>query len=246
MTTNITTQPGAGRTTTSSAGSSASGSWVADGKKPVSRLRGTGRRRSVPHLLLGVLLVLACAGAFVVVSLNSGNRQQVLALARPVSVGQVLTAQDLQQVSVAVDPGVSVVDASQAAGVVGKTMSTSLPAGALLTLEAVSGAGIPAEGEAIAALSLKAGQFPPEVSPGAHVSVVFVPGQAGATVSSPPTSDSLSGSGTVWPAVVTSVTTPPNEQTTVVSVQLPEDAAREVAAVPAGQLSIVMLSGGGR
>ncbi len=242
MTTNITTQPGTGRTTTSAP----NGSWVADGKKPVSRLRGTGRRRSIPHLLLGVLLVLACAAAFAVVSLNSGNRQQVLALARPVSVGQMLTAQDLQQVSVAADPGVSIVDASQAASVMGKTMSTSLPAGALLTLDAVSGAGIPAEGEAIAALSLKAGQFPPEVSPGTHVSVVFVPGQAGATVSSPSTADSLPGSGTVWPAVVTSVTTPPNEQTTVVSVQLSEDAAREVAAVPAGQLSIVMLSGGGR
>ncbi|MBY8853919.1 hypothetical protein K7G98_39085, partial [Saccharothrix sp. MB29] len=46
----------------------------------------------------------------------------------------------------------------------------------------------------------------------------------------------------VWPAVVTSVTTPANEQATVVSVQLTEAAARQVAAVPAGQLSIVMLS----
>jgi hypothetical protein len=206
---------------------------------------------------LGVLLVLACATAFLVVSLNSGDRRSVLALARPVSVGHVLAAQDLQQVSITVDAGVSVVDAGQASGVVGKTMSTSLPAGALLTLDAVSGAGMPAEGEAIAALSLKAGQFPPEVAPGTHVSVVQVPGSAGATVSSNPspsdsapesTSESATGfttdATTVGPAVVASVTTPPDEQTTVVSVQLPEDAARQVAAVPAGQLSIVMLSGG--
>src|SRR5213592_3360002 len=105
VTTN-TTQPNTDRPTRS-----ATGSWVADGTKPASRLRGTKRRRSVPHLLLGALLVLACAAAFLVVSLNSGNRETVLALARPVALGHLLTAQDLKQVSVAVDPGVSVVDA---------------------------------------------------------------------------------------------------------------------------------------
>lgn len=236
MTTNI-TQPDTDRHTTS-----ANGSWVADGKKPASRLRGTKRRRSIPYLLLGALLVMACAAAFLVVSLNSGNREPVLALAQPVSVGQVLTAQDLKQVNVAVDPGVSVVDTGQAASVVGRTMSESLPAGALLTLDAVSGAGVPAPGQALAALSLKAGQFPPEVSPGSRVSVVFVPGQAGVALSSPPTPDST----TVWPAVVTSVTSPPNQQTTVVSVQVSPAAARQIAAVPAGQLSIVMLAGGGQ
>ena len=233
MTTNITTQD---RPSTS-----ASGSWVADGK-PASRLRGTKRRRSIPHLLLGALLVLTCAAAFLVVSLKSGNKEAVLALARPVAVGQVLTAQDLKQVSVAVDPGVSVVDANQAASVVGKTMSASLPAGALLTLDAVNGAGAPTAGQAIAALSLKAGQVPVEVSPGTHVSVVFVPSQSGAALASPPTPDST----TVWPAVVTSVTSPPNQQITVVSVQLSEAAARQIAAVPAGQLSIVMLPGSGQ
>ena len=237
MTSNITTQPDTDRPTRS-----ASGPWVADGKKPASRLRGMKRRRSLPHLLLGVLLVLACAAAFLVVSLNSGNRVTVLALARPLAVGQVLATQDLKQVNVAVDAGVSVVDASQAASVVGKTMSASLPAGALLTLDAVSGAGVPQAGQAIAALSLKAGQFPVEVSPGSHVSVVFVPGQAGAAVASPPTPDST----TVWPAVVTSVTSSPNQQITVVSVQLSQATARQIAAVPAGQLSIVMLPGSGQ
>lgn len=244
MTTNATTQPNTGRSTATLRGASA-GPWVADGKKPASRLRGAPRRRSIPHLMLGVLLVLACAGAFLVVSLNSGTRQPVLALARPVSVGQALTPQDLKQVNVAVDPDVSIVDVSQAASVVGKTMSTSLSEGALLTLDAVSGVGIPAEGEAIAALSLNAGQFPPEVSPGTHVSVVFAP-EASTAVSRPPTTSQSPTSPTVWPAVVTSVTTPTNQPITVISVQLPEADARQVAAVPAGQLSIVMLAGGGR
>jgi hypothetical protein len=236
VTTNI-TQPHLDRHT-----KSANGAWAADGKKPVSRLRGTKRRRSVPHLVLGALLVLACASTFLMVSLSSGNRQPVLALARPVVVGQVLSLKDLKQVNVAVDLDVSVVDAGQAASVVGKTMSTSLPAGALLPPAAVSGAGVPSAGQAIAALSLKAGQFPPEVSPGTHVAVVFVPGGAGAMLAGSPTPNST----TVWPAVVTSVTSPANQQITVVSVELSETAAHQVAAVPAGQLSIVLLPGGDR
>lgn len=216
------------------------GPWVTSGKKATSRLRGMKRRRSIPHLLLGALLVIVCAAASLVMSLNSGHRDSVLALARPVPVGQELTAQDLKQVSIAADPGMSVVDASQAANVVGKTMSASLPAGALLTPEAVGGAGIPESGQAIAALSLKAGQFPPEVSPGSHVSVVLVPGQLGAAQAGPPEA------ATGWQAVVTSVTAPANQQITVVSVQLSPASARQIAAVPAGQLTIVMLAGSGR
>lgn len=236
MTTNTTTHPDTTRST------SVADPWNTDGTKRASRLRGTRRRRSIPHLLLGALLVLVCAAAFLVVSLNSGDRQSVLALAQPVAVGHVLAAQDLRQVNVAVDPGVSVVEANQAPSVVGKTLAESLPAGALLTLDAVSGSGVPAAGQALAALSLKAGQFPPEVSPGVHVSVVFVPGQTGTALTSPPSP----GSTTVWPAVVTSVTEPSEQQITVVSVQVSQDTARQIAAVPAGQLSIVMLADGGQ
>jgi hypothetical protein len=50
----------------------------------------------------------------------------------------------------------------------------------------------------------------------------------------------------VWPGTVTSVTAPANEQTTAVSVLLTDTAARQVAAVPTGQLSVVLLPGGGR
>jgi hypothetical protein len=236
MTTHTPIRPG-----TNHADGTANSPWVRDGKKSSSlHLRDTGRRRRLPYLLLGVLLVSVCVGGFVLISLNSGDRHAVLALARGVSVGQALTAQDLRQVNVAVDPGVSVVSADQAASMVGRPMATSLSVGALLTPDAVGDAIVPANGQAIAALALKLGQFPPEVSPGTRVSVVFVPGQPG-TNSSAPADD-----GTVWPAVVTSVTAATNDQITVVSVQLTEAAARRVAAVPAGQLSIVMLPGSGQ
>ncbi|MFD2415378.1 SAF domain-containing protein [Amycolatopsis pigmentata] len=206
----------------------------------MSGLRG-GRRRRIPYLVLGVLLVLACASGFVVISAEFGNRLPVLALTRPVTVGQMLTAQDLRQVNVAVDPDVSVVDVAQAGSLIGKRMSTSLPVGALLSAADVGGIAVPAEGQAVAALALKAGQFPPEISPGTHVSLVLVPNRTGAAFVDPPSLDASMA----WSAVVVGVVSPPNEQTTVVSLQLAEDTARLVAAVPAGQLALVMLSSGG-
>ena len=222
-------------------GNPASGPWIGDGKKPtVSRLRARTRSRGVPYLVLGLLLVLACVSAFVLVSLNTGNRRPVLALARGVSVGQVLTEQDVRQVNVAVDSGVAVVGVDQATTVLGRALATNLSAGALLTPDSVGGSTVPPAGQAVAALALKPGQVPAEVTAGARVSVVFMPHQVGAT-SSP-----LFDTGMAWPAVVTSVATAANEQSTVVSVQLGEAAARQVAAIPAGQLSLVLLSTGGR
>jgi len=155
-------------------------------------------------------------------------------------VGHGLTAADLRQVEVVVGSDVRVVDAAEAATVLGKAMSTSLPAGALLTPEVMGAAPVPIVGQGIAALSLTAGRFPPEIGPGARVSVIVAVGQPGGPVIRP--SDPPS----VWEAVVTGVRSPANEQITVVSVELVEAAARQVAAAPAGQVSLVLLSAGDR
>ncbi|MDX8053795.1 hypothetical protein SK571_30880 [Lentzea sp. BCCO 10_0798] len=209
-------------------------------QRNVSRLRG--RRRNRPYLVLGLLLPGLCAGAFLWISLATDDQRPVLALAREVTVGHVVVEQDLRRVKVAVDAGVLVVDAGQAAGVVGKTMSVSLPAGALLTPHAVDSSAVPVAGQAIVSLALKSGQFPTEVGSGARVTVVIV---SSGTSGPAPRIPSAEGGGT-WSGVVTSVATPPNEQVTVVSVQLTEDAAGQVAAVPVGQLSLVLVAGGGR
>lgn len=228
-----------GQAATSSS-TSDSGMWLSDKQRNVSRLRG--RRRSRHYLLLGLLLPGLCAGAFLWISLATDDQRPVLATAREVAVGHVVTAQDLRRVNVAVDAGVLVVDAGQAAGVVGKTMSVSLPAGALLTPDAVDAPAVPVAGQAIVSLALKSGQVPAEVGSGARVSVVFVSGGTNGPVPRIPAPE---GS-TTWPGVVTSVATPPNEQVTVVSVQLTEAAASQIAAVPVGQLSLVLMAGGGR
>ncbi|WIV57875.1 SAF domain-containing protein [Amycolatopsis nalaikhensis] len=208
------------------------------GKAP-SRLSGANRRRSIPHLLLGVLLVVACSAGGVLAGMQLGDRESVLALARPVAVGQVLSAQDLKQVSMAADSGMDVVPASAASTVVGQPVAFSLPAGALVTRSVLGAPQVPAQGQAIAAVGLKSGQFPPDLTPGTRVLVLTTPPQ-GATTGTP------SGQTSVWTAVVTGISARETEQTTVVSLQLSESDARALASAPAGQLSVVAISGGGR
>jgi len=48
-----------------------------------------------------------------------------------------------------------------------------------------------------------------------------------------------------WTAAVTDVGAGSDQQSTVVSLQLPEANARQLATAPAGQISLVALSGGG-
>jgi hypothetical protein len=49
-----------------------------------------------------------------------------------------------------------------------------------------------------------------------------------------------------WTAVVTGIAAGETEQVAVVSLQLSDPDARELASAPAGQLSLVAIAGGGR
>ncbi|MEU0465367.1 SAF domain-containing protein [Amycolatopsis sp. NPDC006131] len=237
----MTTTAGSTSTDTTTQKPASPNAWAGrDGKTP-SRLSGGGRRRSVPYLLLGVLLVLVCAAGGVFAGMQLGNRESVLALARPVAVGQVLTAQDLKQVSMATDSGMDVMPASAASTVVGQPVAFSLPAGSLVTRSVLGAPQIPAQGKAIAAVGLKPGQFPPDLTPGTTVAVLTTPGQGTTTGTTTGTGQTSS-----WTAAVTGIATRETEQTTVVSLQLSESDARALASAPAGQLSLVAIAGGGR
>jgi hypothetical protein len=193
----------------------------------------------VPHLLLGVLLVAVCAAGGVFAGMQLGDRESVIALARAVAVGQLLEAQDLKQVSMAADSGMDVLPASAVSTVVGQPVAFSLPVGSLVTRSVLGGPRIPAPGKGIAAVGLKPGQFPPDLSPGTAVAVLATPGQSPAAGT--PVGQTLS-----WTAVVAGVAARETEQITVVSLQLAESDARALASAPAGQLSLVAIAGGGR
>lgn len=226
-------------TATSSATQGPSRSWA--GRRPgePSRLA-QGPRRRVPYLVLGVLLVVICVAGSVITVLQVGKREPVLSLAHPVQVGQVLAPSDLREVTVSADAGADLVLASQSGSVLGRPMAYALPAGTFLSRSVLGRPQVPAAGQAIVAVAAKPGQMPPQLSRGTAVSVIVSPDSQGSGSASQGVV-----SGGPWPAVVVGVEGAGSDQSTVVSLQLPAASARQVAAVPPGELSLVAVAAGG-
>lgn len=204
-----------------------------------SRVAAMRRRRQLPHLLLGLVLVLGCATGGVIAGTQLGDREAVLMLVRSVGVGQELTARDVREVSVSADSGFTLIPASSLSQVEGRPMAYSLPAGAVLTREALGEARVPPAGRAVAAVGLEEGQFPAAVKPGNRVLVVIAPeADAG--------SDGEATEPSAQSATVTEVRDEESGDTTVLSLQMTETDARQVAAAPQGRVSVVVVPGGGR
>lgn len=197
-----------------------------------------GRRRSPAHLALGALLVVACALGFAVTAARLDHRSPVLALARAVAVGQILAAGDLRAAPVSAGVGVDSIPASASDSVIGRAMAVSLPAGALLTRAELGTASIPSAGDALAALALKPGQFPPDLTAGAHVRLLAA--AATSQQASPSVAVPVSG----WAATVTGVQPSSGGQGSVVTVLLAQADAVRVAALGSGQVSLVVVAGG--
>src|SRR5262245_3392064 len=100
---------------------------------------GAGRQRRWSLALVAVLVTLGSALGFVVLWLNAGGRQPVIALANDVQAGTAIQADDLQVVKVSFGSGITPVAASAQDQVIGKPATVDLLAGTLLTADAVGG-----------------------------------------------------------------------------------------------------------
>jgi len=200
-------------------------------------MAGVPQRRQLPYLLMGVLLVLGCTVGGAVVAAQVGDQEPVLVLARPVTVGQVLSEHDLREVSVSSDRAMTFVPVRARGAVLGRPVAYSLPAGILLTQDVLGPSRVPPAGEAVAALGLKAGQFPPEVQSGSRVTIVVAPDKNGAATQAETSA---------WSATVTDVRSDAAGQTAVLSLLMAEADAREVAAVAADRIGVVTVHGDGR
>jgi hypothetical protein len=204
------------------------------------------RRRSVSLAAGGVVLVVVCALAFALSWLQAGHRQPVLALAQPVTAGQVITPADLETVRVSAAGPVSLVPASRQGEVAGSTAAVSMPAGSLLT-GADIGTPPPVKGQVRLGVALKPGQYPPDLAAGQDVDVLATP--ASGTTSSSSGSGSAGAALPVGQAVVLSVSAPSTASSsgdTVVELQVSEDAMPQVAtASAAGQIALATISAGG-
>ncbi|MGW4826307.1 SAF domain-containing protein [Amycolatopsis japonica] len=223
----------------SAAGEARPVSWLDSSGSPSRSAAHRGRRRRLPHLVAGVLLVVLCVGGAVWWTTSTQDRVPVLALAKPAPLGHVLTPADLRTIDVSAGPGVALIPAGRAASVLGRPMATSLGAGTLLTPDAVGAAALPAVGRAVVAVVVKPGQAPPELTAGAPVTVVATAATTAGT------SATGQAPGTSWRATVVGVTPAGTEQTTVVSLEIDTTVASQLAQVPAGQLALVMQPAGG-
>ena len=126
----------------------------------------------------GVLVVAVAALSVYWVSQKSTQQEAVVALARDVAWGQQIQPADLEQVKIAVDPGLAAVSWAREGSLVGKYAASKLWAGTLLSANSVTAEQVLGAGTALIGLSVKAGQMPMSpLQPGEPVELVTVPAQ---------------------------------------------------------------------
>jgi hypothetical protein len=131
----------------------------------------------------GAVVLLASAALGGALATSGDHSVAVLTLARPVHAGQALSSADLGVGHIS-GTGVHGVAASYAGRLVGQTALANLPAGTLLTPQMLSPSSVPAAGQEVVAVALKAGAFPPDLMPGRSVSVQqVVPANGGGQLS---------------------------------------------------------------
>ncbi|MBL7489719.1 hypothetical protein I6A60_29315 [Frankia sp. AgB1.9] len=119
-----------------------------------------------------MVLVVLSVTVFLTVSASRDGRRQVLLVTRDVPAGQVLTAADVRGVSVAVGPGVDVVEAGAQGSVVGRPAAVALSAGTLLAGSDLGAGRIPPAGQALVGIAVKAGSYPPGLRAGDQISIL--------------------------------------------------------------------------
>ncbi len=157
---------------------------AASNGRPADALRGAtvvaprGRRR--PGLITaGVALAMLGALAAVWLVTSAGDRSEVVMLARDVPYGAALTSEDLVLTAVAVDPGVAVIPADDAATLVGQVAAADLTAGSLLAPGQITTAAPPGPGEVLVPLAVSAERLPASgLSAGDRLLVVDTPSVA--------------------------------------------------------------------
>jgi hypothetical protein len=131
---------------------------------------------------LRLAMALALVGASVAVSLGVNlhrtERQSVLAVARPIALGQEIQASDLERVSVGGLRAGEYLPAADASDILGRTAAVGLQPGSLLVPgDLARSASLPA-GESIVGLRLSPGEFPAsQVGVGSHVMIVMTAGK---------------------------------------------------------------------
>lgn len=219
----------------------ASANGTAPHPRAASSVASMPRRIHVPWVVAGVLLVVGCALAFAVVSARATTAKSVLVATRPLPAGTVLGPSDLRAVRLQGTAVSTFLPASAEGSVLGHPLAVPLVAGAPLSTAEVGAATGLGAAEAVVALALKAGQYPPALATGDQVAVVPTPslGQSAAGGSG-----GASAQSQLVTATVSAIDTPPasSQAAVVVSLTLPEPDAAGVAQLEAaGEATLVLV-----
>lgn len=166
------------------------------------------RRRRRPALLaLAVAMVVLGALGAAYLTTSLGQTSSVIAIAREVPSGQTITAADLVEARISVDPALEPIPYGERDQVIGLVAVTTLTPGSLLTHDALTDQRLPAPGQQLVGVGVSAVQLPATaLRPGDDVLLVPVatgsalaanevgaPGVVEATVvqSGPPGTDGL-------------------------------------------------------
>lgn len=192
------------------------------------------RSRRMPWLALALVLVVGGGLLVGLLVQSAAERSTVLAAARSIAPGQVITDADLRVVDVGVDGEAALVPAASRPSIVGKVAVVGIPEGALLAPGQVAAGGGIEPGTVVVGALLAPGELPVStLRAGDDVELVAVSGGQGAD------RETL-GTGTVF-------TTAPGTQTgsVFVSLVVDEAIAEQVADVASQQrLRLLLLPPG--
>ena len=204
-----------------------------------SRLVPPGRQRSVPLAVVGVLLCFLGALVFGALHLRLDHRVAVLAVARPVTAGEVIHDADLRVVRVSTGD-LATVSADDRSTVVGHVAAVSLAPGSLVVRSELGSSSSLQAGQAVVGVAVKAGQLPGVLRPGDRVLVIDT---GGSTATGSSASAPTSSAGSRVEGTVTAVSEPPDSPgVTVVSLTVDATDAPAIAtAAAAGHVSLVLV-----
>jgi hypothetical protein len=197
------------------------------------------RRRRRPALLaLAVTMVVLGALGATYLATSLGQTSPVIALAREVPWGQVITAADLVEARISPDPALQPIPYGDRDQVIGMVAATTLAPGSLLTRDALTDQRLPAPGQQLVGVGVSAVQLPATaLRPGDDV--LLVPVAAG----SAPAGNEAGAPGVV-DATVVRTGTPGTDGLRVVDVLVAAADGPDVAArAAAGLIAIVVVAG---
>ena len=190
------------------------------------------RRRPI---LVAASVIAVCVGGLLgaFAWTATSDTRSVVAVRASVERGAVIGRQDLMTVQVGLDPALTPVPASDVETLVGQRAAVDMAAGTLVTRAQVSTAVLPPRATSVVGVSLPAALLPGEpLVTGDRIRVVATPGAGGDILDGPPVTIS---------ATVVGLHPDPDTGATVVSVQVPESQAAELAARAAtGNVAIVL------